>query len=122
MSLSESQRAAHRFLRQRADDGNTFTAADVEKVAGWKPGSFSTYRTKHLRDYVSRAGKQRFKVSPRFLRMTEEQFAEIVGQSRKTVARFQRAIVHAAVRYEFLLPLTNERRLREALDELFYRE
>lgn len=122
MSLSGAQRAAYRFLRQRADDGNGFTAADIELVAAWKPGSFSTYRTKHLRDYVSRVGKARFRVGPRFLRMTEDQFAEIVGQSRKTIALFQRAVVHAAVKYEFLLPLTNERRLREALDELFYRE
>lgn len=120
MSLTDAQRAAYRFLRLRAADGATFTAADLEQVAGWKPGSFSTYKTKHLRDYIS--GKGRLKVSPRFQRLTEAEYAEIVGQSRTLVARFQHVVVHAAVRYEFLLPLTNERRLREALDELFYRE
>jgi hypothetical protein len=120
VSLTDAQRAAYRFLLKQASTGTTFTAADLEKVAGWKPGSFSTYKTKHLRDYVS--GKGRLTVSPRFQRVSESDFAEIVGQSRTSVARFQHVVVHAAVRYEFLLPLTNERRLREALDELFYRE
>ena len=122
MSLTEAQRAAYRFLLKRAEDEVAFTAADLESVAGWKSGSFSTYKTKHLRGYIDRDGRNRFKVRPRFLRVTEAEFAETVGQSRKPVARFSRAIFHAIVRYEFLLPLTNERRLRAALDELFYRE
>jgi hypothetical protein len=118
MSLSESQRAAYRYLRARADDG----AADLERVAGWKPATFSTFRTKHLRDYLVSAGRGHYRIEPQFLRLTPEQFGDIVGQSRKAVARFQRTVVHAVLRYEFLLPLTNERKLREALDELFYRE
>jgi hypothetical protein len=122
LSLSASQRAAYRFLKHRAQDAQSFTAADIESVAGWKPGSFATYKTKHLRGFITTVGKGRFRVETRFLRVTEEQFADTVGQSRKTLARFRRAIVHAIVTYEFLLPLTNERKLREALDELFYRE
>ena len=122
LSLTEAQRAAYRFLRQRATDGDSFTAANIESVAGWREGAFSTYKTKHFKGYLTRAGKGKYKVEPRFLRVTEEEYAEIVGQSRRTVARFRRTVVHSAVRYEFLLPLTNERKLREALDELFYRE
>lgn len=120
MGLTEAQRAAYRFLRQKAGDGTTFTAADLERVAGWKRSAFDTYKAKHLRDYIS--GRGTFSVHPKFFRVTETEFAEIVGQSRTFVARFRHVVVHTAVRYEFLLPLTNERRLREALDELFYRE
>jgi hypothetical protein len=120
VGLTEAQRAAYRFLRQKASDGTMFTAADLERVAGWKRSAFDTYKAKHLRDYIS--GRGTFTVHAKFRRVTETEFAEIVGQSRTSVARFQHVVVHTAVRYEFLLPLTNERRLREALDELFYRE
>jgi hypothetical protein len=120
LGLTDSQRAAYRFLRQKAGDQSPFTAADLERVAGWKRSAFDTYKTKHLRDYIS--GKGPFTIHPKFRRVTEVEFGEIVGQSRTSVARFQHVVVHTAVRYEFLLPLTNERRLREALDELFYRE
>ncbi len=120
MALNEAQRAAYRFFRQKARDGTTFTAADLEQVAGWKRSAFDAYKSKHFKSYIS--SKAPFTIKHGFLRLTEDDFAEIVGQSRKTVARFQRVVVHATVRYEFLLPLTNERRLREALDELFYRE
>jgi hypothetical protein len=122
MGLTEPQRAAYRYLRKRANAEEAFTAADLEKVAGWKPGSFSTYKTKHLKEYVRTVSKGQMRVDRRFLRLSEDEFAEIVTQSRKTVARFKRALIYSLLRYEFLLPLTNERRLRAALDELFYRE
>ena len=101
MGLTEAQRAAYRFFRQKAGDQTTFTAADLERVAGWKRSAFHTYKTKHLRDYIS--GKGPFTVHPKFRRVTEAEYAEIVGQSRTSVARFQHVVVHTAVRYEFLL-------------------
>lgn len=122
MSLTEPQRAAFRYLQKRAADGEMFSGADLEEVAGWQPGSFSTYKTKHLKEYVKTVGPKRLTVDPRFMRVTEADFGEIVTQSRRTVARFTRAVIHSLLRYEFLLPLTNERRLRSALDELFFRE
>lgn len=120
--LSESQRSAFRFLRARAADGDAFTQADIEKEVGWKTGSFSTYKTKHLKGYIERVGKGSFTISPHFRRLTEDDFHSIVTQSRNTIARFVRTVFDAVLRYEFLLPLTNERKLRTALDELFFKD
>jgi hypothetical protein len=120
--LSESQRAALRFLRARAQDGAAFTPADVERVAAWGTGSFNTYKTKHLKEYVTTVGQGKYTIKPHFLRLTDDDFHGIVSQSRKTVARFVRTVFDAVLKYEFLLPLTNERKLRSALDELFYRD
>lgn len=120
--LSDSQRAAFRFLRARAQSGDSFSAADIEKVAAWRSGSFTTYKTKHLKEYVTTVGSGQYTIKPHFLRLNEEDFHGIVAQSRKTVARFARTVFDAVLRYEFLLPLTNERKLRAALDELFYRD
>lgn len=120
--LSESQRAAFRFLRSRATSGELFSAADIEEVAAWQSGSFATYKTKHLKDYVTTVGAGKFTIAPHFLRLSEDEFHGIVTQSRKAVARFARTVFNAVLRYEFLLPLTNERKLRAALDELFYRD
>lgn len=122
MALTDAQRLAYRFLRARAQDGEKFSAADIERVAGWKSGSFKTYKTKHLKEYVTTVGSGKYTVGPYFLRITEDDFSEIVSQSRRTVARFGRTVFDAVLRYEFLLPLTNERKLRAALDELFYRD
>lgn len=94
MSLTDAQRAAYRFLLQHAADGREFTSADIESVAGWKANSFNTYRTKHLTSYVRTTGRRRYVVDRLFQRLTEEDYAEIVGQSRKTVARFMRTVVH----------------------------
>jgi len=120
--LSEAQRAAYRFLRARAQHEDAFTAADIERVAAWGPGSFTTYKTKHLKEYVTTVGQGKYTIKPHFLRLTEDDFHGIVSQSRKTVARFVRTVFDAVLKYEFLLPLTNERKLRSALDELFYRD
>lgn len=120
--LSESQRSALRFLRARAADGDAFTQADIEKEVGWQTGSFSTYKTKHLKGYIERVGKGSFTIAPHFRRLTEDDFHGIVTQSRNTIARFVRTVFDAVLRYEFLLPLTNERKLRTALDELFFKD
>lgn len=120
--LSDSQRAAFRFFRQRASDSNLFSQADIERAVGWAPGSFTTYKTKHLKEYLTSKGSGKFSIKPHFLRISEEEFDNIVSQSRKTVARFTRSVFDAVLKYEFLLPLTNERKLRSALDELFYRD
>ncbi len=120
--LSESQRSAFRFLRARAADGDSFTQADIEKEVGWKTGSFATYKTKHLKGYIERVGKGSFTIAPHFRRLTEDDFHGIVTQSRNTIARFVRTVFDAVLRYEFLLPLTNERKLRTALDELFFKD
>ncbi|MBX7134226.1 MAG: hypothetical protein K1X67_16255 [Fimbriimonadaceae bacterium] len=120
--LSESQRSAFRFFRARAHDGAAFSAADVERAVGWASGTFSTYKTKHLKAHITAHGRGYYKVKPYFLRVSEEDFDNIVSQSRKTVARFARSVFDAVLKYEFLLPLTNERKLRAALDELFYRD
>ncbi|MEI9937437.1 MAG: hypothetical protein WDO69_09450 [Pseudomonadota bacterium] len=43
-------------------------------------------------------------------------------QVRHSVTKYKRATYDAVVTYEFLLPLTQEGKLRLALDELFYRD
>ena len=88
----------------------------------WGSRSFATYKTKHLKEYLQSVGGGKYTITPHFLRLTDEDFQEIVSQSRKTVARFVRTVFDAVLKYEFLLPLTNERKLRVALDDLFYRD
>ena len=85
--LTDAQRAALRFLRLRAQDQTSFSAADIERVAAWGSESFATYKTKHLKEYLQSVGGGRYTITPHFLRLTDEDFQEIVSQSRKTVAR-----------------------------------
>lgn len=120
--LTKSQKAAFELLRARAEDGRPFTQADLEKAAGWTKSTFTTFKTKHLKEYVNRVGAGQYVIKPQFLRLSEAEYHEIVTQTRTTVPTFVRTVFHEVLKYEFLLPLTNERKLRAALDDLFYRD
>ena len=82
------------------------------------------HSTRRIRDPCRKrsCGRRWASSAMHFLRLNEEDFHGIVAQSRRTVARFARTVFDAVLRYEFLLPLTNERKLRAELDEIFYRD
>lgn len=87
----------------------SFSAAEVERAVGWGAGSFNTYKTKHLKEYMTSEGSGKFTIQRHILRIGEEDFGNIVSRSRKTIARFVRSVFDTILRCEFLLPLTNER-------------
>ncbi|MQA00759.1 MAG: hypothetical protein GEU80_15785 [Dehalococcoidia bacterium] len=59
---------------------------------------------------------------PEFRRVTLEQFIEQSSQRRAPFANFAPDTNHYVSIYEFLLPLTREKELRAALDDLFYED
>lgn len=114
-------RLAYDHLQKLANTQETYSDEEMARVAGWSKHTVKTYRTKHWSDWVKRDGDA-YRVDRAFERVTEGDFVELHSQSTEFYANYRRRIYRSSVIYEFLLPLTKERELKEALDALFYRD
>ena len=114
----ERQRLAYDFLQSSVDA--EFGLADLAGAADWKPGSASTYISKHLKGLVESVGKGRYRVRAEFQRLTFDDYRRLADQTRRRYQTYDRDEYSSIVSYEFLLPLTREDELRRALDDLFY--
>ena len=110
------------FLRERARTARSFTRQELESHSGWKPNSVTTYLGKNLRDFIVDRDVDRLGVLPDFMRLTREQFLELMTQKRHVFTAYERERHEEVIMFEFLLPLTRETQLRRSLDELFYRD
>lgn len=115
-----AQQAAHRFLHDNAANGTAFTFLDLATSVGWTERTAGDYASKHFGAYLTKVDEDRYRVLPAFKRVTLDEFLDLVTQVKKPIATYERSTSDALVTYEFLLPLTKEDKLRDALDELFY--
>jgi len=111
---------AFEFLHARATDGVPFTVPNVMAATGWKRASVSTYMIKQWKDVLASDGHGNYRMKPEFRRLTLEDFKQLISQKRKIFSQYRRVEFGRVVTYEFLLPLTKEDKLRDALDDLFY--
>ena len=113
----EKQKKAYRFLQSRI--GKTFTVGDLANAASWSDNSASTYLSKHLKGLVERVeGTNRFKVRREFRRFTFDQYIRLADQTRRVFQTYDREQYGGMVTFELLLPLTQESKLRRALDDV----
>lgn len=111
---------AFEFLHLRAEDGAQFIVADVMEATGWKRASVAAYMTKQWKDVLISDGSGKYRLKPEFRRLTSEDFKQLISQKRKIYSQYRRVEFASVVTYEFLIPLTREDKLRDALDDLFY--
>lgn len=116
----EAQVRAYEFLQQRLKSSTPFRYEDLTSTTGWARSSAETYVSKQLKDFLERVAPGQFLVRPEFDRVTLEQFLELTTQTRRSFTDYKRLAYDHVVTYEFLLPLTREEELRQALDALFY--
>lgn len=116
----ESPKKGYRFFRKRAQNGRTFTLAELEAASGWSRASINTYKSKQWKDLLEKGHKGQWTVRKEFLRLSEAEFLDHITQKRPLFSRYQRKGHQHYVMFEFLLPLTRESQLRPALDELFF--
>ena len=112
---------AHDYLSDLAASGKPYADPDMATKTGWTPSTVKTYRGKHWSDWISRDDDGSLRVSPSFSTVTLDQFVEVHGQSTDFYSKYAtRRLYQEVITYEFLLPLTKERELKQALDDLFY--
>ncbi len=114
--------ASFQFLRDAAETGREFSVAELASAAGWTEGNTRTNLSKRLRDFVRRVGRGAYRCDPVILRVTLEEYGSLFRQSNRLFADYAPSLYSDVIVYEFFLPLTHEQRLRDALDDLFYRD
>lgn len=112
---------AYKFLVERAKSGKGFSVAEFAGATGWTESTVKTNLSKKLKDVVEPHGKLH-RARREFVGVTEEQFRDLLSQTRHVFSSYARRAYSHVVTFEFLLPLTQQTRLREALDALFFRD
>lgn len=122
---SDTIRIAHQFLLERKRDGRAFSKEEFQRVVNsdamfdrhWLSGFFP------LLARIEAGGSERFAVGAAFGGcMGKEDFEmRILGMQSATM-HYSMATHGAVVNYEFFMPVTHEKSLTEALDNLFFKD
>lgn len=116
----ETLRKAFDFLHERSESKAKFTKDDLMAVVPWSRKSITDYFSKKLKKYVvSHERGKAYTFSPDFARLKFDDFLGHMSQVVRATG-YIRSVYDDVVQYEFLLPLTKEDKLRDALDDLFY--
>ncbi|HKP54154.1 MAG TPA: hypothetical protein VJ183_16065 [Chloroflexia bacterium] len=114
-------RRAFDFLVEHAQNNQLFSLADLSDASGWTLDYTHTNYGKRLSELVRQEDGQ-FRARPEVLRVQYEEFADLFGQKRRLFTDYEPKGTPNVLVYEFFMPLTHEARLRQALDNLFYRD
>jgi hypothetical protein len=112
---------AYTFLMEHSANGLAFTRTEMAAATSWAPSTVRTYANKQWSTFLTpKSGG--YIVNAEFARLSETDFQELCSQKRAAFSKYTRVRYSEVVSYEFLLPLSKERELRRALDDLFYED
>jgi hypothetical protein len=121
MKREENIKRAFEFFLVQARSGKSFKFDDLVKASGWTAGTAKIYLGKKFSDLIKRNGRV-YHVNPEILRVRFEDFKDLHRQKQRLFADYVRKAPQKVLMYEFFMPLSREDRLREALDNLFYKD
>lgn len=121
MKNDEKLQRAFDFLLNRAKGGKPFKLDELVKASKWTPGTTKTYLSKKFSDLVSKRSGV-YHVTPEIFRVRYEDFKDLYRQKQTLFTDYVRRTPQKVLVYEFFMPLSREDRLREALDNLFYKD
>jgi len=121
MAADDNQRKAYAFLLRHARSQKQFTAKELGDAVGWAGSTPGTNLGKQLRSVVERSG-DRYRVKRNFIHLKEDDFVKRTSQKENILPSYVRTSYDSVLIYEFLMPLTREDLLRQALDRLFFRD
>ncbi|MCP4142809.1 MAG: hypothetical protein GY755_21415 [Chloroflexi bacterium] len=109
------------FLIKHAQEKTSFSAQELSDKAGWELVEAEDNIENRLSDLVEEKGGQYF-AKPEILRVRLNDFKELLHQKKRLFTDYVLEVSPSVLIYEFFMPLSREDRLREALDNLFYRD
>lgn len=109
------------FLVEHAQNKQSFSAAQLAEVTGWPLDETEAKITNLLSDIVYAQGEAYF-TKPEILRVRLDDFKELLDQKKRLFTDYVLEVSSSILVYEFFMPLSREDRLRESLDNLFYRD
>jgi hypothetical protein len=121
MKKDEGANRAFDFLSKHAKSGKSFTLSELIAASGWTPGNTKTNLSKRLSDLVTLKDGVYY-VNPEIFRVRLEDFKDLFRQKHRLFTDYLVKVSQNVLVYEFFMPLSREDRLREALDNLFYKD
>ena len=121
MKETSSIKRAFDFLIEHAQERNPFSAEQLSVETGWPIAETHENINNRLNDLVYQEGGSCF-TKPEILRVRLDDFKELLQQKKRLFTDYVLEVSSSILIYEFFMPLSREDRLREALDNLFYRD
>ena len=109
------------FLIQHAQSGKTFSAQDFSAQNDLDATEAATLLNERLQELVE-CGGDNYRAKPEILRVRRDDFKELFEEKKRLFSNYLLEVSPSILIYEFFMPLSREDRLREALDNLFYRD
>lgn len=114
-------RRAFDFLIEHARERKPFSAGQLAAGTGWTIVETQENIFNRLSDLVVEEGGK-YLAKPEILRVRLDDFKELLHQSKRLFTDYVLEVSSSILIYEFFMPISREDRLREALDNLFYRD
>ena len=121
MQEKNSIKRAFDFLYRHAQEKKPFSIAQFSTETEWSIAETQDNLINRLCDIVYEEGGKYFS-KPEILRVRLADFSELLHQKKRLFTDYILEISPSILIYEFFMPLSREDRLREALDNLFYRD
>ncbi len=109
------------FLYSHGQERKSFSLAQFSSETEWSISEAQENITNRLSDIVYQEGEEYF-AKPEILRVRLADFNELLHQKKRLFTDYILEVSPSILMYEFFMPLSREDRLREALDNLFYRD
>lgn len=109
------------FLVRHAKTEEPFSAQDFSTRSDLDAAEAETLLNERLQELVERDGDN-YRAKPEILRVRRDDFKELLEEKKRLFSNYLLEVSPSILIYEFFMPLSREDRLREALDNLFYRD
>ena len=119
--MRNQTRASFDFLRERARSQEYFSIDELTTSSGWAKKTAEIYVTKKFSEILKKF-ESGYKVNRNFLGVSYSRYESLFKQKRKMFVKYEEHINPDVIIFEFFLHLTLEHVLRQALDELFYKD
>jgi len=121
MREPSSIKRAFDFLIEHAQEKISFPIEQLSAETEWAIAETQEIISDRLSDLVYEEGERYF-AKPEILRVRLDDFKELLHQKKRLFTDYVLEVSSSILIYEFFMPLSREERLREALDNLFYRD
>ena len=119
--MSNKIQNAFNFLIQHAQKNQPFSAQEFAGTSSWDLAEAQEIITTRLSELIAVDGDE-FRAKPEILRVRLDDFTDLLQQKKHLFSNYLLEVSPSILIYEFFMPLSREDRLREALDNLFYRD
>jgi len=121
MKNASSIKKAFDFLVEHGQTRKPFSIEQFSDETGWTNSETQENIEDRLSDIVYVEEEDCF-CRPEILRVRLDDFEELLHQKKRLFTDYLLEVSSSILIYEFFMPLSREDRLREALDNLFYRD